>query len=101
MEWRFQNGSTVVNSSAILQTVTVAGPCVDETGPCEGAMTRVFRNTDAGSSSFRYSADSWTFNLQTKDPNGVPFPLGYYRLTITPGTPGFQASPTYSLQLTR
>jgi hypothetical protein len=72
-------------------------------GPYPGGPIRTFTNTDPGSSSFRYSASSrtWTFNLQTKDAYGKPFPVGTYEVTIAPTTPGYAPSPTFQIRLVK
>ena len=53
-------------------------------GPLPGGAVRTFTNTDPGDSGFRYSASTktWTFNLQTKDAGGKPYPVGTYQATI-------------------
>jgi len=80
MKWQFKDGSTVVNSAAVLHQVTIASTS--------------FSNTDSGSSAFRYDAltGTWSFNLQTKSSTGVPYPTGTYTVTITPATPGYLPS---------
>jgi hypothetical protein len=92
MKWHFKNGSNVVNSSQVGHRVTVNGP-----------TSFVVNNTDPGGSSFRYDAttNSWAFNLQTKGTNGVAYPIGNYTVTITPTTPGFGPSPSFTLTLTK
>ena len=87
MKWAFKSGSTLVDSARVEHRVTVVGPV-------PGGPVRTFTNTDPGSSFFRYSASSktWTFNLQTKDAGGTPYPVGTYQVTIAPltlGYPGF------------
>jgi hypothetical protein len=93
MKWQFKDGATVVNSAAVHHTVTVVGT----------AGSYSFTDTDSGSSSFRYDSttNTWTFNLQTKSPSGVPYPVGSYNVKITPSTPGYLASPTFTLTLTK
>jgi len=84
----------VVNSSQVVQSVTVRGPLPN--GP-----VRRFTNTDPGTSSFRYDAsgNTWYFNLQTNDANGIAYPKGTYSVQITPTTPGYPASPVFPLVL--
>jgi hypothetical protein len=96
MKWAYKNGSILVDSANVAHAVTVRGPL--PSGP-----VRTFTNTDSGSSSFRYTASSktWTFNLQTKEANGTPYPVGTYEVTITPMTPGFQPSPTFQISLAK
>ena len=97
MKWQFKDGSLVVNSSGVAQTVTVSGPL--PSGPI-----RTFVNTDPGTSWFRYDAatKTWYFNLQTKDASGVAYPVGNYNVTITPTTPGYLPSSTpFILALTK
>ena len=98
MKWQYLDGATPVDSSAVGHRVTVYGPL-----SAPAPLTRTITNTDPGSSSFRYDAagKSWYFNLQTKDPNGVAYPVGDYQVTITPMTPGYLASPTFPLKLTK
>ena len=76
MLWQYAQGTTVVDSRGLHFLVSVTGP---------NGSTEISSNTDAGSSYFRYQASSrqWTFNLQTKDGSGRPFPVGRYRITIT------------------
>jgi hypothetical protein len=95
MKWQFKDGSLVVNSSQVGHEVRVVGPLPD--------TTHVFLNTDPGTSWFRYDAatKTWYFNLQTKDANGVAYPVGNYNVTITPTTPGYLPSPTFILTLTK
>jgi hypothetical protein len=80
MTWQFKDGSTVVNSAAVLNQVTIASTS--------------FSNTDSGSSAFRYDAltGTWSFNLQTKSSTGVPYPTGTYTVTITPAPSGYLPS---------
>ena len=80
MVWQYNVGSTAVDSSFVHHRVTVTGP-----------MSVVFNDTDPGSSSFRYDPVSrrWSFNLQTKSASGQNYPVGTYRVTITPLTSGF------------
>lgn len=94
MSWAFVDGKTLVASGHVMHVVTVAGPQ-------PGGPVRTMTNTDPGSSSFRYSASTrtWTFNLQTKDERGRPYPAGYYDVTITPTTPGFGPSPTFRIRV--
>ncbi len=96
MQWKWAHGTTVVDSSQVQHSVTV-------TGPSPGTVVRTFTNTDPGSSSFRYSASSktWTFNLQTKEPNGTAYPVGTYVVVVTATTPGFGASPPMNLKLVK
>jgi hypothetical protein len=93
MKWQFKDGSQVVNSAAVHHTVTVKGTTVTFTAS----------DTDPGGSSFRYdtTTNTWTFNLQTKNSSGVPYPTGDYQVTITPGTPGYLPSPSFKLTLTK
>ena len=93
MEWQFKDGSVVVNSSGVHHQVTVVGTNVSYT----------ISDTDPGSSSFRYdiTTNTWYFNLQTKKPSGEPYPIGEYQVTITPTTPGYRASPSFKLTLTK
>ena len=92
MKWQFKNGSIVVSSSQVHHRVTVTGPA-----------SFVVSDTDSGGSSFRYdaTANAWYFNLQTKDANGLPYPIGNYTVTITPTTPGYLPSPPFTLTLTK
>ena len=96
MQWRFSDGSTVVDSAHVDHVVTVRGPLPD--GP-----VRTFTNPAAGNSGFRYSKGSrtWRFNLQTSDPNGKHFAEGTYEVTIVPTTPGFASSPVFEIRLRR
>jgi len=93
MKWQFKDGSVVVNSSGVHHQVTVVGTNVSYT----------ISDTDPGSSSFRYdiTTNTWYFNLQTKKPSGEPYPIGEYQVTITPTTPGYRASPSFKLTLTK
>ena len=96
MKWAFKNGGSFVDSSQVNHVVTVVGPL-------PGGPVRTFTNTDPGNSSFRYSASSktWTFNLQTKDHSGQPYPVGMYDVTITPSVPGFAPSPTFKIKVVK
>jgi len=80
MKWQFKNGSTVVNSAGVIHDVTIA--------------SSTFSNTDSGGSFFRYDAttNTWSFNLQTKGPDGAPYPAVTYTVTITPKTAGYLPS---------
>jgi len=80
MKWQFKNGSTVVNSAGVIHQVTITSAS--------------FSNTDSGGSSFRYDAttNTWSFNLQTKSPDGVPYPAVTYTVTIKPVTAGYLPS---------
>ena len=93
MKWQFKDGPQVVSSSGVHHTVTVKGT----------TTTYTVSDTDSGSSSFRYdtTTNTWTFNLQTKNASGVPYPVGDYQVTITPTTPGFLPSPSFKLTLTK
>jgi VCBS repeat-containing protein len=93
LKWQFRDRSSAVNSSAVHHVITVVGSTV----------TAQYRDTDSGSSSFRYdsSTKTWTFNLQTKGANGVPYPVGTYTVTITPTTPGYLGSGPFPLTLTK
>jgi hypothetical protein len=93
MKWQFKDGTAVVNSSAVHHAVTITGS--------GGSYT--VRDTDPGSSWFRYdtTTNTWYFNLQTKDPKGVPYPPGTYRVVITPTTAGYLPSSTFTLMLTK
>ena len=92
MKWQFKDGSLVVNSSGVHHAVAIKG----------GSIYREYRDTDPGSSSYRYDAttNTWYFNLQTKDASGVPYPTGTYEVTITPTTPGY-LSVAFSVTLTK
>ena len=94
MKWTYLSGSTPVASADVGHTVTVVGPL-------PGGVIRTFTNTDPGDSGFRYSASTktWTFNLQTKDAGGKPYPVGTYEATISPTTPGYASSPTFQIRL--
>jgi hypothetical protein len=96
MQWRFAAGTTVVDSSHVLHTITVRGPLPE--GP-----VRILVDTDPGSSSFRYNDGSgtWSFNLQTKDAGGQNYPPGTYEVRIVPTTPGYPSSPTFEITLRR
>jgi VCBS repeat-containing protein len=94
MKWQFKSGTTLVDSSQLQHVVSVRGPL--PSGP-----VRTFTNTDPGSSSFRYSSQTWQFNLQTKEANGQAYPVGTYEVTIAPSTPGFPASPVFRVQLVK
>jgi VCBS repeat-containing protein len=96
MKWGFKHGSYFVDSGSVGHMVTV-------TGPMPGGPIRTYTNTDPGSSSFRYSDSSktWTFNLQTKDNYGNPFPTGTYDVKITPLTPGYAPSETFQIKLVK
>jgi VCBS repeat-containing protein len=96
MQWQFKRGTTVVDSSQVQHTITVRGPL--PSGPIV-----TITNTDPGSSSFRYSASTktWQFNLQTKDATGAPYLPGNYVVVVTPTTPGFQASAELPLKLVK
>jgi VCBS repeat-containing protein len=89
--WRYQNGTTVVDSSLVRHEVTVVGPLPNPT----------INNTDSGQSSFRYSSGSWNFNLQTKTPNGVAFPVGTYEVTVKSLTTGFASSAPFTVKLVK
>jgi hypothetical protein len=93
MKWQFKDGSQVVNSAGVHHVVTVKGT----------TTTYTVRDTDSGSSSFRYdtTTNTWTFNLQTKNGSGVPYPVGDYQVTITPDAPGYLPSPSFKLTLTK
>lgn len=94
MSWAFTDGSALVESGEVVHVVTVVGPV-------PGGPVRTFTNTDAGTSSFRYSASkrTWSFNLQTKDESGKKFPPGSYDVTITTTTPGYGPSPTFRIRV--
>jgi hypothetical protein len=96
MSWGFIDGSKLVASGQVVHVVTV-------TGPLPGGPVRTHTNTDPGTSSFRYSTSSktWTFNLQTKDGSGKPYPPGLYDVTITPTTPGYGPSPTFRIRVVK
>jgi VCBS repeat-containing protein len=98
MKWQFRDGLVLVDSSAVTHTVTVRGPLGS---PSE--TVRTVSNTDPGSSTFRYDGltSTWYFNLQTKDASGVAYAPGSYEITITPAQPGYMASPTFGLTLTK
>ncbi len=94
MKWQFQNGATVVDSSGVTHTVAVRGPLPN--GP-----VRVITNTDPGSSSFRYGNGIWTFNLQTKEPDGRSYPVGTYEVVITPSPARYRPSPPFVIRLVK
>lgn len=93
MQWRYARGTTIVDSAGLAFDVTVSGP----------APAVTLRNTDTGSSNFRYQASSktWVFNLQTKETNGATLPVGTYYVTITPRDPRYAASPTFQIRLVK
>ena len=94
MKWSFKSGSTLVDSAQVGHIVTVVGPL-------PGGTIRTFTSTGPGSICFKYSASSktWTFNLDTKDATGRPFPAGSYQVTIAAQTPGYPPSPTFQIRL--
>jgi len=96
MKWRYQDGSTVLATSSLTHTITVCRVVGATCTPID-RMT----NTDSGGSSFRYSNNTWTFNLQTKDRFGVNYPVGEYQVTIVPDHPRYQSGGPYSLTITR
>lgn len=96
MKWQYQDGSTVLDTSSLQHTISV---CRVEAGGC--TLVDTMTNTDAGSSSFRYSNGVWTFNLQTRDRNGVRYAVGDYQVTIVPGSQAYQSGGPYPLQVTR
>jgi VCBS repeat-containing protein len=81
MIWKYNNGSTTVDSSAVTQRVTVTGVSVNVN----------YSNTDPGGSGFRYdpTTKQWSFNLQTKDSSGRNYAAGTYTVTITPLATGW------------
>ena len=89
--WKYQNGTTLVDSSTARFEVNVVGPLPNPT----------INNTDSGQSSFRYSSGTWSFNLQTKTPAGVPYPVGTYQVTVKSLTAGFPSSAPFTLQLVK
>ncbi|BCS31774.1 hypothetical protein TBR22_A09780 [Luteitalea sp. TBR-22] len=94
MSWRYQRGSTVVDSANLTYTIRFAGPLP--------LKTQV--NTDTGNSNFRYSnsSKSWQFNLQTKDlSTGRGLAPGTYEVTITPNDPRYAPSPTFTVTLVK
>ncbi|MGE0814691.1 MAG: hypothetical protein AB7O93_15245 [Vicinamibacterales bacterium] len=95
MKWAFARGTTLVPSGQLSHQVTVRGPLPN--GP-----VRTITNTDPGSSSFRYSESqqTWTFNLQTKEDDGTPYPTGTYEITVTPSDPQYMPSTTFQVTLT-
>lgn len=95
MKWRYQDGSTVVNSSSLSHNVTV---CRVVAGGCQ--LVDTLTNTDSGGSSFRYVNGTWLFTLQTRDRSGVPYPPGDYQVSIVPGNPAYQSGGPYPLQIT-
>lgn len=92
MQWQYMRWPTIVDSSGLTFTVVVSGPTPDTT----------LRNTDTGSSNFRYQASNktWVFNLQTKE-NGKALSAGTYNVTITPNDPRYAPSPTFQIRLTK
>ena len=89
--WKYQNGTTLVDSSTARFEVSVVGPLPNPT----------INNTDSGQSSFRYSSGTWSFNLQTKTPAGVPYPVGTYQVTVKSLTAGFPSSAPFTIQLVK
>jgi hypothetical protein len=87
----------------VSHTVTVVGPCANTNSFCTGDRTVTYNSTDSGSSNFRYSGTTWTFNLQTKDSNGTPYATGFYYVTISPSpNPPFRPLPSpFWIQLTK
>ena len=94
MKWQFKRNGVVVNSAQVTHTITVRGPL--PVGPI-----RTLSNTDAGSSSFRYTAsdNTWTFNLQTKEANGTAYPVGAFEVIITPDNPVYLPSAPFTITL--
>jgi hypothetical protein len=93
MQWRFAQGTTIVASAGLSFEVIVSGPAPDVT----------LRNTDTGSSNFRYQASSktWVFNLQTKETSGATLPVGTYNVVIKPLDPRYPSSPTFQIRLVK
>jgi hypothetical protein len=89
LAWRYQRGATVVNSSGARFEVTAVGP------------SQTFINTDAGNSGFRYDDGTWRFNLQTRGPNGKPYPEGIYTVTVKSLTAGFPSSAPFTINVTK
>ena len=96
MQWAYKGDKSVVESGSLQHTITV---CRVTSSGCQ--LVDRFTNTDAGQSSFRYKNCTWTFNLQTKDRNGVPYPAGEYKLTIEPGDAAYQSGGPYQLTIVR
>jgi hypothetical protein len=96
IKWEYRNGAVLVDSSQVVFHVTV-------TGPLPNGPVRTITNTDPGSSSFRYSAATrtWQFNLQTKEADGKNYVPGTYRLRILTTTPGYQSSGPFELKLVK
>ena len=92
LRWRYVVGPIPVNSAAVTHAVTVTSA---------DGTNRVYTNADPGGSGFRYASKRWTFNLQTKEPNGQAFPPGLYTVTIAPSTAGHESSPTFQIRLVK
>ncbi len=89
LSWRYQRGSTVVDSSLVRFEVRAVGP------------NQTFVTTDSGQSGFRYAGGVWSLNLQTKGADGKPYPVGAYEVTVTSLTAGFPSSAPFKLDLTK
>lgn len=89
LSWRYEQGGVVVDTTAAQFAVTAVGP------------GGTFVNTDPGKSGFRYAAGTWSFNLQTKGPNGKAYPEGVYTITVRSLTANLPSSPPFTLNLTK
>jgi VCBS repeat-containing protein len=92
MQWRYASGATTVDSSTLTFGVTITGPFPNVTA----------RNTDTGSSNFRYQASTktWVFNMQTKETDGATLPVGTYTVTILPSD-GRYATQSFTVALVK
>jgi VCBS repeat-containing protein len=97
MKWQYNRAGVAVASANVSQSVTISGGAISAAYSCTfpppgGAATC----TDPGSSYFKYDATTrqWSFNLQTKLPNGTAYPVGTYTVAIVSTTPGFVTGPS-------
>ncbi len=103
MKWQYNRAGVAVASSTVSQTVTISGGAISAGYSCTfpppgGAATC----TDPGSSYFKYDSTTkqWSFNLQTKKPDGSAYPVGTYTVVIASATPGFVTGPSATFNVT-
>jgi VCBS repeat-containing protein len=95
MKWAYKDGHTIVNSSSVGHTVAI---CRVTPAGCEPFHT--ITSSSPGNNAFFYLGGFWIFTMQTKL-NGVPYPVGQYRLTITPTNGAFGQGGPFTLTIIR
>ncbi|MEZ5288696.1 MAG: hypothetical protein R2712_28595 [Vicinamibacterales bacterium] len=96
LKWRYQDGDTVLDTASLSHTVTVC-----RVVGAECVVVDRMTNSDPGNSGFRYADDTWKFNFQLKDRDGMKYPVGVYQLTIQPSDDRFEAGGPYPFEVTR